>query len=79
MLWVKALAIAFVWFAILIVALFCALNLGITWIDPKGGASGGLPPVLTTAERVTRSIPAIVILLLMFGAIVLWWRRKRAI
>jgi hypothetical protein len=39
-----------------VIAILTAADLVITWADPKGGASGNLPPILTTRERVARSI-----------------------
>ncbi len=37
------------------------------WGDPKGGASGNAPPVLTIGERIAQSLPyAVALALLLF-------------
>jgi hypothetical protein len=61
-----------------IITMFCVVSLGITWGDAKGGASGNLPPVLSTTERVQQSIPAAFVLGLMLLASIRWWKRQRA-
>ncbi|EMB15335.1 membrane protein [Rhodopirellula europaea 6C] len=75
--WIGAIVIGCVMFVVLVVGLFCVVDLVITWGDPKGGASGNLPPALTTPERVARSVPALVILAIMSGVLLLWWRAQR--
>ncbi|MEO9594334.1 hypothetical protein [Rhodopirellula bahusiensis] len=76
--WAKAITIGCVMFVYLVVGVFCVANLAMTWGDPKGGASGNLPPVLTTAERIGSSVPAFVTLAAMFATIILWWKTQRS-
>lgn len=75
--WATAIGVALVMLVFLFVGLLCIVDVGMTWGDPKGGASGNLPPVLTTAERAVRSIPASIVLMFMFGLIVRWWKCQR--
>ena len=70
--------VALLMFVFAIITVFCLVSLGMTWGDAKGAGSGNLPPVLTTTERLVRSIPALFMLGLMLVALVRWWRRERA-
>tara|TARA_R110002072_G_scaffold149191_2_gene296901 strand:- start:2962 stop:3333 length:372 start_codon:yes stop_codon:yes gene_type:complete len=76
--WPEAIRVALLMCVFAIITMFCVVSLGITWGDAKGGASGNLPPVLSTTERVQQSIPAAFVLGLMLLASIRWWKRQRA-
>ena len=76
--WTAAIRVALLMVVFAIITMFCLVSLGMAWGDAKGGASGNLPPVLTTTERLVRSIPALFMLGLMLVASIRWWRRQRA-
>lgn len=67
--WVLVVLVLAACFAL--VGVSCLLYLGTTWGDPKGGASGNLPPVLTTADRLSRScIPAGILLVQLIAVLI---------
>ncbi|WP_461507101.1 hypothetical protein [Rhodopirellula baltica] len=76
--WTEAIRVALLMCVFAIITMFCVVSLGMTWGDAKGGASGNLPPVLSTTERVLQSIPAAFVLGLMLVASIRWWKRQRA-
>tara|TARA_R110002073_G_scaffold80260_4_gene193415 strand:- start:6712 stop:7092 length:381 start_codon:yes stop_codon:yes gene_type:complete len=56
------------------IILVCASDIAMTWGDPKGGASGNLPPVLTTNERLSRSVSPGIAAFICFVLCGLLWR-----
>ena len=76
--WIAAIRVAMLMLVFAMITVFFVVSLESTWGDPKGDAGGNLPPVLTTTERLVRSVPAFFMFGLMLVATIRWLRRKLA-